>query len=472
MVNSEMTTARTVLVVEDDVSLREAIIDTLELADCQCLEAANGEEALIALKETKVSLVISDVQMPGVDGLQLLRSMNRQQYDIPVIMMTAFAKVDDAVIAMREGAVDYLTKPFSIEKLQTLVQRYLPDGAIDDVSPVAEEAASQQVFAMAKRVADSDASVMITGPSGTGKEVLARYIHKHSGRAQGPFVAINCAAIPENMLESMLFGYEKGAFTGATQSQPGKFELAQGGTILLDEITEMPLHLQAKLLRVLQEKQVERLGSRKTIQLDVRILATSNRDLQQAVAQGAFREDLMYRLNVFPLHWLPLAERPADILPLAENLLQRHKQRSGIKTPVSFSEQAKLHLTEYHWPGNVRELENVVQRALVLHRNEVIEPDDLMLQLNQQSTASVSNETVFPEQVSDAEKSNEEQPVRATDTADKLDDSLFHQEYRIIKDALQRHQGKRKPVADELGISPRTLRYKLAKIREQGLSIN
>ncbi|WP_303731944.1 sigma-54 dependent transcriptional regulator [Idiomarina piscisalsi] len=472
MVNSEMTTARTVLVVEDDVSLREAIIDTLELADCQCLEAANGEEALVALKETKVSLVISDVQMPGVDGLQLLRSMNRQQYDIPVIMMTAFAKVDDAVIAMREGAVDYLTKPFSIEKLQTLVQRYLPDGAIDDVSPVAEEAASQQVFAMAKRVADSDASVMITGPSGTGKEVLARYIHKHSGRAQAPFVAINCAAIPENMLESMLFGYEKGAFTGATQSQPGKFELAQGGTILLDEITEMPLHLQAKLLRVLQEKQVERLGSRKTIQLDVRILATSNRDLQQAVAQGAFREDLMYRLNVFPLHWLPLAERPADILPLAENLLQRHKQRSGIKTPVSFSEQAKHRLTEYHWPGNVRELENVVQRALVLHRNEVIEPDDLMLQLNQQSSAPVSNETVFPEQVSHSEKSNEEQTVRATDTADKLDDSLFHQEYRIIKDALQRHQGKRKPVADELGISPRTLRYKLAKIREQGLSIN
>ncbi|WP_240665241.1 sigma-54 dependent transcriptional regulator [Idiomarina sp. 29L] len=472
MVNSEMTTARTVLVVEDDVSLREAIIDTLELADCQCLEAANGEEALVALKETKVSLVISDVQMPGVDGLQLLRSMNRQQYDIPVIMMTAFAKVDDAVIAMREGAVDYLTKPFSIEKLQTLVQRYLPDGAIDDVSPVAEEAASQQVFAMAKRVADSDASVMITGPSGTGKEVLARYIHKHSNRTQAPFVAINCAAIPENMLESMLFGYEKGAFTGATQSQPGKFELAQGGTILLDEITEMPLHLQAKLLRVLQEKQVERLGSRKTIQLDVRILATSNRDLQQAVAQGAFREDLMYRLNVFPLHWLPLAERPADILPLAENLLQRHKQRSGIKTPVSFSEQAKHRLTEYHWPGNVRELENVVQRALVLHRNEVIEPDDLMLQLNQQSSAPVSNETVFPEQVSQSEKSNEEQTVRATDTADKLDDSLFHQEYRIIKDALQRHQGKRKPVADELGISPRTLRYKLAKIREQGLSIN
>tara|TARA_R100001129_G_scaffold83066_1_gene56518 strand:+ start:4417 stop:5835 length:1419 start_codon:yes stop_codon:yes gene_type:complete len=472
MANGETMNARNVLVVEDDVSLREAIVDTLELADCECIEAANGEEALIALKDNKVSLVISDVQMPGVDGLQLLRSMNRQQFDIPVIMMTAFAKVDDAVVAMREGAVDYLTKPFSIEKLQTLVQRYLPDGAIDDVSPVAEEASSQQVFAMAKRVADSDASVMITGPSGTGKEVLARYIHKQSSRAQAPFVAINCAAIPENMLESMLFGYEKGAFTGATQSQPGKFELAQGGTILLDEVTEMPLHLQAKLLRVIQEKQVERLGSRKTIQLDVRILATSNRDLQQAVTEGEFREDLMYRLNVFPLHWRPLAERPADILPLAENLLQRHKQRSGIKTPVSFSEHAKHCLTQYHWPGNVRELENVVQRALVLHRNEVIEPDDLMLELNQSTESDANSEAVFPEQVSYSQNSTKDTLEGASESADKLDDSLFHQEYRIIKDALQRHQGKRKPVADELGISPRTLRYKLAKIREQGLSIN
>ena len=243
---------RQVLVVEDDVSLREAIIDTLELADCQCLEAANGEEALLILKKESVALVISDVQMPGIDGLQLLRSMNNQQYDIPVIMMTAFAKVDDAVVAMREGAVDYLTKPFSIEKLQTLVQRYLPDGAINDIEPVAEEDSSQAVLAMARKVAASEASVMVTGPSGTGKEVLARYIHQHSDRSDGPFIAINCAAIPENMLESMLFGYEKGAFTGANQSSPGKFELAQGGTLLLDEVTEMAMHLQAKLLRVIQ----------------------------------------------------------------------------------------------------------------------------------------------------------------------------------------------------------------------------
>lgn len=447
---------RQVLVVEDDVSLREAIVDTLELADCQCLEAANGEEALLILKKESVALVISDVQMPGIDGLQLLRSMNNQQYDIPVIMMTAFAKVDDAVVAMREGAVDYLTKPFSIEKLQTLVQRYLPDGAINDIEPVAEEESSQAILNMARKVAASEASVMVTGPSGTGKEVLARYIHQHSDRAEGPFIAINCAAIPENMLESMLFGYEKGAFTGASQSSPGKFELAQGGTLLLDEVTEMAMHLQAKLLRIIQERQVERLGSRKTIQLDVRLIATSNRDLQQAVREGQLREDLMYRLNVFPLHWKSLRERPADIVPLAENLLQRHKQRSGIKTPVTFSAAAVQQLQAYSWPGNVRELENVVQRALVLHRGGEIHPDDLMLELNDVA----ESESVFPEQVSAADEKSE-----------NLDESLFHQEYQIIKEALQRHQGKRQPVADELGISPRTLRYKLAKIREQGLTL-
>lgn len=445
-----------VLVVEDDVALREAIVDTLELSDCQCLEASNGEEALVLLKKEPIKLVLSDVQMPGLDGLQLLRSMNNQQYDIPVIMMTAYAKVDDAVVAMREGAVDYLSKPFSNEKLQTLVQRYLPEGAINDVEPVAEAASSQAILTMARKVAASEASVMVTGPSGTGKEVLARYIHQASDRADGPFVAINCAAIPENMLESMLFGYEKGAFTGATQASPGKFELAQGGTLLLDEVTEMAMHLQAKLLRVIQERQVERLGSRKTIQLDVRLIATSNRDLQEAVSEGLLREDLMYRLNVFPLHWRPLRERRADILPLADNLLQRHKQRAGVKQPVQFSSAAQQQLQRYDWPGNVRELENVIQRALVLHQGDTIEPGDLMLELN----TAEEPDAVFPEQVSHAGEASE-----------NLDESLFHQEYRIIKDALQRHQGRRQPVADELGISPRTLRYKMAKIREQGLSL-
>lgn len=454
-----------ILIVEDDAALREAIIDTLELADYCCLEADSGEAALVMLKQQPVDLIISDVQMPGIDGLQLLRSLNNQGIDVPVIVMTAFAKVDDAVIAMREGAIDYLSKPFSTETLLKLVQRQLPLSEHDQCSVVAEDPSSQALLEMAKKVAATDATVMITGPSGTGKEVLARYVHEQSNRKDQPFVAINCAAIPENMLESLLFGYEKGAFTGATQSTPGKFELAQGGTILLDEVTEMDINLQAKLLRVLQERQVERLGARKSIQLDVRVIATSNRDLKQAVTEGRFREDLLYRLNVFPLQWRALAERRKDIVPIAEALLVRHRQRLGIKQQVRFGSAAKQALEHYAWPGNIRELENVIQRALVLQSDGEIKPQDLMLELEVN--------TVFPEQVEhsvDAQASlttaNDNQA-----SVDGLGESMFHQEYKIIKQALQRHQGKRKPVAEELGISPRTLRYKLAKIRENGLPI-
>lgn len=453
-----------ILIVEDDAALREAIIDTLELADYCCLEADSGEAALVMLKQQPVDLIISDVQMPGIDGLQLLRSLNNQGIDVPVIVMTAFAKVDDAVIAMREGAIDYLSKPFSTETLLKLVQRQLPLTEQDQCSVVAEDPSSQALLEMAKKVAATDATVMITGPSGTGKEVLARYVHEQSNRKEQPFVAINCAAIPENMLESLLFGYEKGAFTGATQATPGKFELAQGGTILLDEITEMDINLQAKLLRVLQERQVERLGARKSIQLDVRVIATSNRDLKQAVAEGGFREDLLYRLNVFPLQWRALAERRKDIVPIAEALLVRHRQRLGIKQQVRFGSAAKLALEHYAWPGNIRELENVIQRALVLQNDGEIKPQDLMLELDLDS--------VFPEQIADSADSNpSELPSNTETVVDGLGESMFHQEYKIIKQALQRHQGKRKPVAEELGISPRTLRYKLAKIRENGLPI-
>lgn len=445
-----------VLVVEDDEALREAIVDTLELADYHCIEANSGEEALLQLKHQSADLMISDVQMPGIDGLQLLRSLRNNNNDIPVIMMTAFAKVDDAVMAMREGAIDYLSKPFSTEELLKLVQRHLPLQQQNRDTVVAEDPSSLALLAMANKVAATDATVMITGPSGTGKEVLARHIHEQSSRHAAPFVAINCAAIPENMLESLLFGYEKGAFTGAAQATPGKFELAQGGTLLLDEVTEMDFHLQAKLLRVLQERQVERLGARKAINLDVRIIATSNRDLKQAVAEQRFREDLMYRLNVFPLQWQALAQRPKDIVPIANALLARHRQRLGIKQPVVFGAAAQQTLEQYAWPGNIRELENVIQRALVLQSQGEIAPADLMLDLDQGS--------VFPEQVDVA-------PERHNDTSDDLGESMFHQEYRIIKRALQKHQGKRKPVAEELGISPRTLRYKLAKIRENGLSL-
>src|SRR5690606_12248406 len=276
-------------------------------------------------------------------------------------------------------AIDYLAKPFSPEVLLSTVSRYVAPEAVANIEPVVAAPASKQLLALCARVARTDASVMISGPSGSGKEVLARYIHQLSARNSGPFVAINCAAIPENMLESTLFGYEKGAFTGAVNACPGKFEQAQQGTLLLDEITEMDLNLQAKLLRVLQEREVERLGGRKTIKLDVRILATSNRNLKQAVAQGEFREDLFYRLNVFPLVWPALCERPEDIVPLAQHLLQRHCHHNG-RSQVILTPAAAQRLQRYSWPGNVRELDNVMQRALIIAAGDEIDVDDIMLE--------------------------------------------------------------------------------------------
>jgi two-component system response regulator FlrC len=291
---------------------------------------------------------------------------------------------------------------------------------------------------------------MILGPSGSGKEVLAQYVHYNSKRCEQPFVAINCAAIPENMLEATLFGYEKGAFTGAIQACPGKFEQAQGGTILLDEITEMDLGLQAKILRVLQEREVERLGGRKTIQLDVRVIATSNRDLKDAVNEGVFREDLYYRLNVFPLTWLPLSQRVDDIFVLAEHLVKRHCQTAG-EVIADFSASARSKLNAYTWPGNVRELDNVIQRALILRNGNIIDASDLLIENFE--TASVT----------------QLEQVAATD--DKLGSELRLQEHQIILDTLQSCHGSRKAVAERLGISPRTLRYKIAKMRESGIEI-
>ncbi|HWD34055.1 MAG TPA: sigma-54 dependent transcriptional regulator, partial [Pseudomonas sp.] len=318
-----------VLLVEDDRALRQALGDTLELGGFDYHAVGSAEEALEAVAEQAFSLVVSDVNMPGMDGHQLLALLRARQPQLPVLLMTAHAAVERAVEAMRQGAVDYLVKPFEPRALLELVARHalgVVAGAADE-GPVACEPASAQLLELAARVARSDSTVLISGESGTGKEVLARFIHQQSTRANQPFVAINCAAIPDNMLEATLFGHEKGSFTGAIAAQAGKFEQADGGTLLLDEISEMPLGLQAKLLRVLQEREVERVGGRKPIALDIRVVATTNRDLAGEVAAGRFREDLFYRLSVFPLAWRPLRERSADILPLAERLLARHARK-------------------------------------------------------------------------------------------------------------------------------------------------
>ncbi|MBI1195065.1 MAG: AAA domain-containing protein [Gammaproteobacteria bacterium] len=317
---------------------------------------------------------------------------------------------------------------------------------------VAVSQSSKQVQWMAERVAKSEATVMLCGESGVGKEVMARFIHHRSRRSGGPFVAINCAAIPDNMLEATLFGYEKGAFTGAYNARPGKFEEAQGGTLLLDEVSEMDISLQAKLLRVLQEREVERLGGRKTIALDVRVLATSNRRLRDAVADGSFREDLYYRLNVFPLNIPPLRERRDDILPLMDQGLKRISDQLGRSAPI-LSEAAILAATRYDWPGNVRELENVLQRALILQQGDVIDERDLQLdQLSMDAPQAV---------VAVAE--SEASAAGASD--------LKSLEQAQIIDTLRALNGNRKETARQLGISERTLRYKLARMRESGVRV-
>ena len=309
-----------ILVVEDDPNLREAVCDTLELAGEAVVSAGGGEEALELLAQQSVALVVSDVRMMPMDGITLLKEISQRLPHLPVVLMTAFADVDRAVEAMRSGACDFLLKPFEPKALLEHVARYrLPD-ALDDEGVIACDAASRNLFSLATRVAQTDTTVLLTGESGVGKEVVARYIHHHSARKNGPFVAINCAAIPDSLLEATLFGYEKGAFTGAQQAQAGKFEQAQNGTLLLDEVTEMPLGLQAKLLRVLQEREVERVGGKKPIPLDIRLIATSNRDMAEAVASGVLREDVYYRLNVFPLLIPALRQRPDEASALDETL--------------------------------------------------------------------------------------------------------------------------------------------------------
>ncbi len=446
-----------ILIVEDDHGLREALVDTLLLGGYQVTPVESAQSAMVKLSEAEFDLVVSDIQMEGMDGLSLLRSVKNKYPNLPFVLMTAYANVNDAIQAMRDGATDYLSKPFAPQVLLNLIGRYAPAQKVESRTPVVGDESSINLLNLARKVANSDATVMVLGPSGSGKEVLSRYIHDQSTRRDAPFVAINCAAIPENMLEATLFGYEKGAFTGAIQACPGKFEQAQQGTILLDEISEMDLALQAKLLRVLQEREVERLGGRKTIALNVRVIATSNRDVKEAVALGQFREDLYYRLNVFPITWLALQQRKGDIIPLATHLLTRHCMQNKTEIP-EFTASAQHKLTNHTWPGNVRELENVIQRALILSPGKLIDSADLLIESDAPN--------VFDAISTPFSKEN-----TAADDTSLLGCELRLQEHQIILDTLQALNGKRKDVADKLGISPRTLRYKLAKMRESGIEL-
>jgi two-component system, response regulator FlrC len=447
-----------VLVVEDDAPLREALVDTLQAAGLSALAAGEAHSALELLESQDIVLVISDVQMPGPSGYQLLASIKALRPELPVVLMTAYGTVAQAVAAMREGATDYIVKPFDAQALIEMARRQLAMRVMPN-DLVAADPESKRLVSLARRIAENDATVLLTGESGTGKEVYARFIREHSARSAAPYVTINCAAIPENMLEATLFGYEKGAFTGALGAHAGKFEQAQGGILLLDEISEMDLGLQAKILRVLQEREVERLGSTRTISLDVRLIATSNRDLPEEVRAGRFRVDLYYRLNVMTLRLPALRERRGDILPLAHRAMQACA-RPG-QAALCLTAEAEQKLLQHDWPGNARELTNIVQRAAWLASGGVIRAADL--------ETGVAPGAAVAVQPAGAPAEQPAAPIRPQEAG--LDHDLKERERELILATLRVTGGSRKLTAERLGISPRTLRHKLQQFKAAGVSV-
>jgi two-component system, NtrC family, response regulator AtoC len=441
-----------ILVVDDEPAMRLLLSSVLKDEGHDTSVAASGEEALQLVAKRHYHLIVTDLKMPGISGLDVLERVKRDDPGTAVIILTAFGTVESAVEAMRKGAVHYLLKPLANpDELRLAVRRVLEAQrvadeattlrqATDAVFPfgaiIAGDAGMQHALELARSVAPTDATVLITGETGTGKELLARAIHHWSPRAEHALVAVSCAALAETLLESELFGHEKGAFTGATVQRRGRFELAHDGTLFLDEVGEMTPALQAKLLRVLQEGTFERVGGTKTVTVDARVVAATNRDLQRMVSERTFREDLYYRLSVFPIALPPLRERPADILPLAAQMLEQASRRFG-KRIVGFTEEARTLLQEYLWPGNIRELRNVIERAAILCREAHITPVHLHL-----SAASAGPPAAAPKTLREVER-------------------------EAILAALAEHDGNRRQAADQLGIGLRTL---YSRLREYGIS--
>jgi two-component system response regulator FlrC len=432
------------LVVDDDDDMRLALDLTLRKAGHTCTLARDGQEALDLLRGDGFDLVITDLRMPRVDGLELLERLAASAPRTPALVITAHGTVDTAVESMKRGAVEFLQKPFGPEVLLTKVKGVLsrPAPTTRKVRSVliAEDPAMAEVLSLIEAAATTRATVLITGESGTGKEVVAKQIHRLSPWADQPFVAVNCAAIPSNLMESELFGHEKGVFTGATESRSGKFEQAQGGTILLDEVSEMEPGLQAKLLRVLQEREVERVGGRKAIPLDVRVVATTNRHLPDAVRNGSFREDLYYRLHVIPIRLPPLRERSADVLPLAHHFLEMACEAHG-RPPARLSPDTEKIFAEYLWPGNVRELQNAMERVAILARGAEVQPTHLLL----------------------------EGGLGAPDAGGiEVTGTLEEMEQRIILAAFDKHGRNKKATARALAINVKTLRARLKSYGVEG----
>ena len=454
-----------ILLVEDDTDLREAISVTLRLGGVEHQAFECAEDALPAIDPEAEQMLVTDFRLPGMNGLQLLAQARERHPQLPVVVMTAYADTQLAVQALKGGARDFLIKPFMPQQLLEVIARHHPSPRPAKTGTEAEIIAADPAILAVKnrceRVAGTGATVLLTGESGVGKDVFAKQIHQLSDRRNKPYVAINCAAIPENLLESTLFGYEKGAFTGAAKAQPGKFEQANGGTLFLDEIGEMPLELQAKLLRVLQDQVVERLGSLRSIHCDVRIVAATNQDLQHRVKDSKFREDLYFRLAVFPIRIPPLRERKNDILPLAEHFLVRYGRTMG-RQGLKLSPASQNDLANYPWPGNVRELENAIQRALLLSDGEMIEPADIELHGSQ-----VPAQTASPAQPTALDGTALAYVLDQESTASGAQDMDSIEREHILK-VLKQVGGNRKEAVNILGLSERALRYKLKAYKEAG----
>ncbi|HEY8054386.1 MAG TPA: sigma-54 dependent transcriptional regulator [Terriglobales bacterium] len=440
------------LIVEDEARMRRLLEMQLTGAGHRVTAVADAEQGLARLEEGSAELVITDLRLPGMDGLAFLQAIKREHAALPVVVMTAHGTVETAVEAMKAGAADYLLKPFSLEELSLVVEKELHVAGLQRENESLREAVAQrydfpniigrgermqQALAMVARVAASDSTVLLGGESGVGKDLIARALHQHSRRATGPFIKINSAAIPENLLESELFGYEKGAFTGAVRAKPGKFELADQGTLFLDEIGDVPLGVQAKLLRVLQEREFERLGATRTLKVNVRLIAATNRNLRAALEEGSFREDLYYRLNVVPIELPPLREHKEDIPELAELFLRRFAARAG-KPLGGFTAAAIERLMACDWPGNVRELENIIERAVALADSPTLDVADIRLELTPPSPPTPGGALL---------------PAGWT---------LEQWEQQVIRDALRRANGNKSQAARLLGLSRNALRYRLS----------
>ena len=449
-------TINKILVADDEKLIRTFLKNALERQNFEVHTAENGKVALELLKKGAFDLLITDMKMPHQSGLELLKIAKKNDPGLMVIIMTAHGTIENAVEAVKEGAFNYLIKPFSLEALETLIDKAKQQQQIlkENLFFRLENQKSSQLLhhspylmkklSELKKIALSDASVLIGGESGTGKEVVASTLHSLSSRSGKPFIKVNCAAIPESLIEAEFFGHEKGAFTGADQKRIGRFELADGGTLLLDEISEIPLTLQAKLLRVLQEQEFERVGSSKPIKINVRILATSNRDMEEAIQKKLFREDLFFRLNVVPFKIPPLKERKTDILPLAYYFLDKFTKKYK-KSPKTLLPSAQEKLLDYPWPGNVRELSNILERVVVLDLSKNIAPEELYL--DQASTVKKTKNTVT------------DKPAHQELNA--KNQSIAEMERKLILKTLQEQNNSKSKTAKILGISERTLRYKL-----------